>query len=299
MQKFLRDIEKEEKNFLKAPIYLYGTEAIGEYYKHLKLKGKSVLTINGSGDQVLNAYYFGAKKVVGFDIVKNTKYMLDLKMAAIKNLSYNEFLDFFGNKKEIGDFDYETYSSLEKYLYEDTNEFFDKLFEQYNYDGKKLLESDNFRKRKEFYEKINEINPFLADKKSYEKMQRIISKVDLEFVESDIMDINKKVKGSFDIINLSNVLNYISKDFVKREVDNPLELIYQSAILSLKKKLKKNGKIIFYRFYRAPKDMSDTPLINQKKSLNWIKKQGDFKVSEIEFKGILSGKDAINVLELR
>ena len=60
--KFLEKIRKEEADFLKAPIYLYGTEAIGSYYKPLKLKGKSVLTINGSGDQVLNAYYFGAKK---------------------------------------------------------------------------------------------------------------------------------------------------------------------------------------------------------------------------------------------
>ena len=136
--KFLDKIRMEESDFLKAPIYLYGTESIGSYYNAFDLRGKSVLTISGSGDQVLNAYYFGAKRVVGFDIVKNTKYFLDLKFAAIKTLDYKGFLDFFGDRKGIGNFNHSTYSSLEEYLEDETKEFFEELFKKYNYNGREL-----------------------------------------------------------------------------------------------------------------------------------------------------------------
>ncbi|MCK4997253.1 DUF3419 family protein [Candidatus Pacearchaeota archaeon] len=295
--KFLNQIQNEEQDFLKAPIYLYGTEAIGVYYKKFDLKNKSVLTVNGSGDQVLDAYYFGAKRVVGFDLVKNTKYMLDLKVAALKELDYKGFLDFFGDKSKLGNFNRETYSSLEKHLENETSKFFDNLFEKYNRDGKRLLESDNFRKRKEFYEKLEVINPFLANEENYLKMKKIISNKKIEFIESDIKDIYKKVDDKFDLINLSNVLNYVSKDYEKRGIKNPLEIIYRESIFNLKETLSKDGKIIFYAYYRAPEDISKMPLINRDSSSKWINSKRDFEVSKIEFDGILSGRDFITVLK--
>lgn len=45
-----------------APLYLYGTEHISKYYSKLDLNNKKVLTIIGSGDQALNAFFYGAKK---------------------------------------------------------------------------------------------------------------------------------------------------------------------------------------------------------------------------------------------
>lgn len=294
---FLEKIRREESDFLKAPIYLYGTEAIGSYYKVLNLNGKSVLTINGSGDQVLNAYYFGAKRVVGFDIIKDTKYMLDLKIAAIKGLNRDGFLRFFGSKKDVGSFDREIYSSLEKYLDVKTMDFFNNLFEEYNGNGRALLDSDNFRERKEFYEKLDEINPFLASDDNYEKMQKIVSDVEPEFVEADIRSVHEKVGGVFDVINLSNVLNYISKDYEERGVENPIGAVYEDAIVGLKNKLSKDGKIIFYSFYRAPEEIGAMPLIGRVSSFEWIARKGDFKVSKIKFNGILNGEDFVTVLE--
>ena len=294
---FLKKVRKEENDFLKAPIYLYGTEAIGSYYKALDLKDKSVLAVNGSGDQVLNAYYFGAKKVIGFDLVKNTRYMLDLKVAAIKELDRKEFLEFFGDKNGLGSFSHETFSSLEKYLEDDTIEFFDSIFKDHNYNGRELLRSDSFRTREEFYKKLDEINPFLTNDKNYNKMREVLPKIKPTFIESDIKDIHKKVEGTFDIINLSNVLNYVSREYVKTDIANPIEAVYNEAILNLKKKLSDDGKIIFYGFYRAPKQIDTMPPINRESTIKWIAKQGDFKTSRIDFGGILSGEDFVRVLE--
>ena len=46
-------------------------------------------------------------------------------------------------------------------------------------------------------------------------------------------------------------------------------------------------------------ELKDAPLVNKKESFEWIKAQGDFKVSKIEFKGIMQGMDTISVLEIR
>lgn len=297
VEKFLENIRREEQNFLKAPIYLYGTEAIGAYYSNLDLEDKSVLVVNGSGDQVLNAYYFGAKKVVGFDIVANTRYILDLKIVAIQKLSRLEFLVFFGDTKDLGDFNYETYKLLKNELSKETDDFFEELFEKYDYDGAKLLRSGDFRKRKEFYEKLFVINPFLANDENYEKMKQLVSEITLEFVESDIYEVHNKIKDKFDLINLSNVLNYISKDLVKRGVENPLEEMYEKILMNLGNMLNSSGKIIFYSFYRRLEEVDDIPLINQEKSFEWIKNRREFNIYKIGFNGILFGTDEVTVLE--
>lgn len=296
-KKFLKEIKREEQNFLKAPIYLYGTEAIGTYYSALDIKGKSVLTINGSGDQVLNAYFFGAKRVVGFDILKNTHYMLKLKISAIKKLNYKEFLSFFGSKDDLGNLDYFVYVLLKENLDKETIKFFGELYAQFNNDGKKLIGSENFRKRKEFYAKLNEINPFLSSEENYQKMQKIIVNVNPIFIESDIHEIFLKTSEKFDIINLSNVLNYISNKLAKENEPRPIEYINKKILLNLKKMLHEKGKIIFYYFHRTPKEVETTPLVNKERSIKWLKEQKDFIVSRIEFKGILQGLDAINILE--
>lgn len=296
-KKLFKAINKEEQNFLKAPIYLYGTESIGAYYKALNLKGKSVLTVNGSGDQVLNAYFFGAGKVVGFDIVKNTHYMLNLKIAALKKLEYKEYLSFFGGKEGIGNLDYSTYNLLKEHLDKKTIKFFDKLYLQFKNKGTKLISSKNFRKRKEFYTKLDDINPFLANEKNYKKIKRVIKNVRPVFLESDIYEIHLKTNEKFDIINLSNVLNYVSRKLVKENNPNPLRHINQKIFLNLKKILCEKGKVIYYSFYRTSKEEDLIPLINQETSFKWLKEQKDFKVSKRNFKGILQGKDSITILE--
>lgn len=297
-KKFIKSIEREEKDFLKAPIYLYGTEAIGSYYKALNLEEKSVLTINGSGDQVLNAYFFGAKRVVGFDLVKNTHYMLNLKIAAIKKIGYKMFLAFFGNKDKIGNLNHATYILLKQSLDDETIEFFDTLFKRYKNNGKKLLESKNFRKRREFYVKLGEINPFLASEQNYQKMQKIIVTVKPAFIKSDIYDIHKKTSEKFDVINLSNVLNYVSKKLEKEKISSPIEHINRKILLNLRNMLKIGGKVIYYYFYRSPEEIETTPLVNRESSIAWLRERRNFTVSRIEFKGILYGTDAVVVLGL-
>ena len=87
---------KEKRMGSDAPVYIYATEMCSSYYHIVDVKRKRVLTVCGSGDQILNAYFFGAEVVVGFDLNANSERMLRLKVVAIKELAYKKFLKFFG-----------------------------------------------------------------------------------------------------------------------------------------------------------------------------------------------------------
>ena len=99
-----------------TPMYVYGTEQISNYYSKLDLKDKTVLTIAGSGDQAINALYFGAKEVTCFDINLLTGYFINLKITALKYLTYKEFLTYFGSPNKVGNLDYKLFLKFSKHL---------------------------------------------------------------------------------------------------------------------------------------------------------------------------------------
>lgn len=56
---------------------------------------KKVLCVIGSGDQVLNALLSEPEKIDAFDISIFPRYFLELKIAAIKTLTREEYISFF------------------------------------------------------------------------------------------------------------------------------------------------------------------------------------------------------------
>ncbi len=295
LKKFLKDIRKEEKNFKIAPLYLYATEAVGEYYKKLSIKGKKVLSICGSGDQILNAYFYGAKEVVAFDLVENTKFMLNLKIAAIKILNRKEFLEFFGDNKKIGNFNHKKYLQMGGNLDKKTMAYFDKLYSIFGKKNKKILHSDHFRARKEFYIKLYQINHFLKSDHNYKKLQKILKNKKVKFIKSSIENIHKKTNKKFDLINLSNVPNYILGEFKRKDVKDRLKK-FNKILIKMKKVLEKKGKIISYIFYYS-QNAKIRPLLLEGSSIEKLKEFGDFKISRMNVKGILYKQDTVTIFQ--
>jgi S-adenosylmethionine:diacylglycerol 3-amino-3-carboxypropyl transferase len=125
--------KREARMSESAPMYVYATENVSAYYKFLKLKNKEILTICGSGDQVLNALYFEAKEVFAFDLNKKAKFITTLKIAALSHLDYAEFLKFFGEDKPNIGFDYKIYKKFRNKLESQTRSFFDRLYKKFDY----------------------------------------------------------------------------------------------------------------------------------------------------------------------
>jgi S-adenosylmethionine:diacylglycerol 3-amino-3-carboxypropyl transferase len=222
-------------------MYIYATEMVSEYYGRLGLKNKRVLSVIGSGDQIINAYFFGAKEVVGFDINKYAPFILELKVSAILNLTLIEFFKFFGRDMSSGTLDVNLYKKIKKDLSSGARGFFNRIYKDCDYKGKKLINSDYFRQRSMMKASAVDINIYLKSKKDYLKCREIIRNRHLQSLELDINDIlkSRKLTGKFDIINLSNVLNYLTGN---TEKDKILKVLANTT-KNVSKRLKRGGRI--------------------------------------------------------
>jgi len=295
-------MNKEELMSENAPMYIYATEMVSDYYKKFNLINKKVLTICGSGDQVLNALFFKAKKVVGTDLNKRSELITDLKVAAIKQIDYEDFLDFFGRDMNSIFLNYSFYVRIRKNLNKKAKNFFDKAYKLYNYDGEKLAKSKYFRQRSDFQQqKVMSINAYLKNKKSYLKMRKILQNKKFVFVQGDITKITEKINEKFDIINLSNTPNYLCGKLKREGIKDCVRYLINNLFLKLNKRLSINGRIIYYTYSpqtypnRIAKKMAP---ISTNKGVKSIILKTNFRVSQKNIKGINKGtKDKVIIIQ--
>lgn len=290
------DVNGEKKMTENAPMYLWATEMVGAYYERLDLAGKSVLTIAGSGDQVLSAVFFGTGEVFGFDINRNALFMTELKQAAILNLSHEEFLQYF-QSDERG-FAETLYRKFTHDLPADVRAYFDAAYVEVGPRG--LGKSEYFRQRDSVVERnrLVLINPYLESEETYRSLkQRLMVKRPALFV-GDVLNLEANgivVSKKFDIINLSNVPNYLTgKSFRKSEEDVLAFLAGLCGFLAL------DGKLFFYSYDNAiyPNFIApDIPPISRKSFLEKLEQSGSFVVEQKNFPGMLEGQiDRITIL---
>lgn len=284
----------EPKMTSQAPMYVYATEMVGSYYKRLSLKGKRVLTIVGSGDQVLNAHFYGAREVVGVDINRNALFITELKLCAIEMFTYREFLKFF-NQRNNG-FGRRSYERLRMSLSRPCRTYFDRLFTAV---GKRSLgRSVYFRQREVLFGSGKRVNAYLVDADAYEKMRTIIRKNKPVLLNADILHLTRQQRlGKFELINLSNVPNYLtgrSFGLTERQVLGVLK--------HFKPLLSTRGSVIFYgynsRMYTLPPAISEPP-ISKHQFYMLLKTSGTFDVRRIFFPGMNSygWPDRVTVLQ--
>lgn len=200
-------------------IYSFATENVAGYIDYFDFDNKSLLTVGSSGDQVLNAFYNGARDITLFDINEYAKYYVYLKITAILSLSYQEFILFFFKhdissfkenehmfskkifnkiKDNLRLFDYESYL------------FFDELISLYKWKKirSRLFDDDEDRKIV-----IKGINKYLHDEKSYNKLKSVIRKIHFKYVYGNIFE--DDIDGKFDNIFLSNLCSVTSLENLK------------------------------------------------------------------------------------
>ena len=126
-------------------IYPFTTENVSGYIDLFDFNNKSLLTVGSSGDQILNAFYNGARDITLYDINEYAKYYVYLKIAGILSLSYEEFQMFFlkhysspfeDNKLMFSKELFEKIKDNLRLLDYESYLFFDELISLY--DGKKI-----------------------------------------------------------------------------------------------------------------------------------------------------------------
>jgi len=280
------NLELDEKMGIHSPMYLYATEMTSEYYNKLKLHGKKILSIVGSGDQIIDAYFYGAKEVVGFDINKYALYFTRFKIGAIKVLNYREFLDFFGTGRDDAHLGLESYIKFRNYLNAEVKEFFDKIYQNFMFEGQNIAKSEFFRQREK--RKRTEVVGYLKNAKNYNKLKDILSKKKTNLLNIELKKIHR-IKNSFDVINLSNSPNYYVDSLKTRK-----KVVYfdQKILVPLSKCLTKRGIIFFYNYARV------ISIMNKDESIKELSEIGHFNVSEVIIKKSFNkdGKDRIIIL---
>jgi hypothetical protein len=282
---------KEAPMGKEAPMYIYATENVAKYYELIGCKNKRVLTVCGSGDQVINAYFFGARKVTCFDLSKYAEYITKLKIAAIQILTYDEFFDFFGKDEVNIGFDYKIYLKIRPELNKKTKTFFDFIYKKYNRIGKNVARSEYFRKRNGFSKgSILRFNGYLRNKKEYSKAKDILKGKEINFIRSDAKELNLSIASErFDIINLSNISGYIVGDLVKNGSNNPIKELLDCLLIKLKRILSRKGIILLYVYsrkgYPNPVVQTKAPIIADPKTPKLISELSNFKVTVKRLKG--------------
>ncbi len=187
-------------------------EYVTQYFKNKE----KILCVIGSGDQILNSMIFKPSLIVGFDISVYPHLFLKLKMAAIRSLSRDEFVDFFFGtiytyEEDLYDdiFFYKIYPFLD----DEAKNFWTYLFE-YN-DWYDIYNSILFSSETVIPRRAIEQNAYL-DVNNYYRLREIIPKINIEFIVGDIFDL--EFKNNFDLIYLSNIIQYCNKFEYKKKI---------------------------------------------------------------------------------
>ncbi len=231
-------------------MYAFTTENLKDTLPKLHPKGKDVLSVTASGDHIINLAYLGAKRCDSFDISANASFMAELKIAALKTLSYEEFLTFFtdsasreivyhgvmAGQKTVDNnyqvFSYQTYERIRPALSEESAYYWDLMYQYYDYQGTLFVGmslpndygDEDFRTR---YNQKLEGSPIIfgSDRETAITNNAYLqSETDYNLAKERIRDISKdyhvcnllelhKLSRPYDIVMLSNIYEYLTDEY--------------------------------------------------------------------------------------
>lgn len=196
-------------NYNYNQIFMWTTENIRGMINQIDLTNKNILTVCSSGDHIFNFLLENSNKIVAFDINNLTEYIFYLKRAAIINLEYEEFLDFFFKKKFFfgKTFNIHTYQKIRENIPTGRIlDFWDNLFSTYS--AKQLYNSKLFMRKHINNQTIIICNKYLNNKKNYNYLKIKLKKLEkLEFYNINIFETIPPTREKFDFVYLSNILD--------------------------------------------------------------------------------------------
>lgn len=229
-----------------SQIYSFTTENISGYFEYIDFKDKDILPVAASGDHIINAFYKGAKKVFGFDINYLALIYTELKLVALQNLEYKDFINFFMinevndiNKNKLA-LDYITYKRLRKYLTKNTASCWDMIYQNFGYDGYELRNSYIFNNKYDNNKVKFSSNLYLKDEIAYNCAKENIKYKDIILINANYRNINLSNlpnSANYDIILMSNISDYIKSIYNVKT--NYLEEYMKEIINNFKSKTNK------------------------------------------------------------
>lgn len=215
-------------------------------YIELLKDNKSILSVIGSGDQILNSILLGSYDIDAFDINRFAKYYLEFKMSAVMTLSYEEYLKFFYDYKT---FNRKLYAKVVDNMKGDSKEFWQSIadykeipFGRDKYSPNDVYNSSLFIKGVIKEEDAINNNPYLS-KENYYLLRNKINEARIRYHKGNIFELSKTLDKDYDFINLSNICMY-TRDFILPEFDVTPSTDYKNFVSNLR--LNSDGKVLSY-----------------------------------------------------
>ena len=183
-------------------VYPFTTENIAGYMEDLDLNNKRIITVTGSTDHIINAIARGATDITTFDINPLAKYYMDLRLAAIKALSYHDYKGTFlyrelnlkpGQVKRLD-------------MPDESKDFWLTKLAQCNNDWLAVRKlSSLFNSEIIDLKMVQKCNLYF-DEYVYEEIRKKLSDVSINFIQTNLADIN--LDKQYDYMFLSNISDY-------------------------------------------------------------------------------------------
>ena len=208
-------------------VYPFSNENTYEVMGKYDMKGKRVLTVGSSGDQVLNAVLLRAGDITLIDSNPLAEPYTELKIAAIKNLTMSETYEFLTRR---GILKQTTYDKIKDSLSPTAREFWDGIYAlPWDKKRKFILEFAHIN----FDLRGKDTNKYLTDTASFLELRKNLQEARIHYVDADLFDFHTKTHGTFDYIFLSNIFDHV-KDH---------DAFFSEVTTLGKTKLRKNGKL--------------------------------------------------------
>lgn len=195
-------------------------------------KKDRALTVLASGDQAFNLICKGVRNIDTFDINVLTYFYFQLRVAMVKNLGFKEFAKVSSNIRKLEVLK-KLVKKLRKSLGEEVYEYYCKIIE--------FAISDKTRINRLFINSFDHqicgfYNYYLDCEDSYLNLRRGLQETEFTFTFNDARVLPLELKQKYDIILLSNIVDYVAKD----------EEMFCKFINSYYEHLEQNGVVIGY-----------------------------------------------------
>lgn len=199
-------------------------EDLSIYMPQFPIKNGTIITVAGSGDQQLQIAKEKPKSIHVFDRNPLAIHMAKLKTAAIKALTYEEFISFLGIKSKKR-YRLDEYYKIRDYLDRESKYFWDKMY----LDGE--FELRHAYLLQEGDDTANKGPSNYMIERNFNQTKRNICDIEIAYYDEELFDFFSKLPNDFrfDIAFLSNIYDWLPKEkqnifaeFVKSEVSEKL-----------------------------------------------------------------------------
>lgn len=264
-------------------IYPFTSENIAGYMNDLDLIGKKVITVTGSTDHILNAILQGTTKITTFDINPLTKPYMDLKISAVKNLSYEDFIQFLLFEGSMN-LDYNIISSLD--MSNQSKTFWLEQLSKFNNNGIELRNSSLFN-TKYFNPNSKLWQNLYLEKSKFNLLKRQLQDVSINFIRISLKDL--KIEDDYDYMFLSNISDYLNLMYEGDELRKYRDLLSE---------FKRRVNTIYFAY------LYDIGNSNPRTEIDDLRKVSEIfpEFEQVEFKSALEGslhdkKDSVLILK--